>query len=74
MLISFDTRVISNSAQETKKQRESYAKIEDVEIHPKFKRKVDGFLNPFHDLAVIKLRLTRGDHKTVCLPTQVELR
>merc|ERR1719186_153621 len=71
---SVRVRIGVSNLEETKKQRESYAKIEDVKIHPKFKRKVDGFLNPFHDLAVIKLRLTRGDHKTVCLPTQVELR
>eukprot|EP00092_Neocalanus_flemingeri_P033869 GFUD01036831.1.p1 GENE.GFUD01036831.1~~GFUD01036831.1.p1 ORF type:complete len:416 (+),score=104.28 GFUD01036831.1:97-1344(+) len=64
-------RIGVSDLQETKRQRETFAKIENISIHPKFKRKGRGFLNPFHDLAVVKLRLLRGDHQTVCLPTQI---
>eukprot|EP00092_Neocalanus_flemingeri_P033870 GFUD01036832.1.p1 GENE.GFUD01036832.1~~GFUD01036832.1.p1 ORF type:complete len:396 (+),score=96.72 GFUD01036832.1:97-1284(+) len=64
-------RIGVSDLQETKRQRETFAKIEKISIHPKFKRKIRGFLNPFHDLAVVKLRLLRGDHQTVCLPTQI---
>lgn len=60
--------------QKTKRERKSYAKIEEVIKHPKFKRKVDGFLNPFNDLAVVKLHRVRGSHKTVCLPTKIASR
>jgi len=55
-------------------RRQSYAKIKKVFIHPKFRRKVEGYLNPFNDIAVVELHFLRGSHKTVCLPTQLDAR
>ena len=57
-----------------KKERKTYAKIKKVLLHPKFKRNVRGYLNPFNDIAVVELHFLRGSHKTVCLPTQVNQR
>jgi len=55
-------------------RRKSYAKIKKVFLHPRFKRKVRGYLNPFNDIAVVELHFLRGSHKTVCLPTQIRVR
>ena len=56
------------------KKRETYAKIKKVFLHPKFKRRVQGYLNPFNDIAVVELHFLKGSHKTVCLPTQITAR
>jgi len=55
-------------------KRKTYAKIKKVFLHPRFKRNVRGYLNPFNDIAVVELHFLRGSHKTVCLPTQVDQR
>ena len=55
-------------------KRKTYAKIKKVFFHPKFTRKVPGYLNPFNDIAVVELHFLKGSHKTVCLPTQVDQR
>ena len=65
---------INTSKQATKRQRVSFAKIEAVVTHPQYTSKGSGYLNPFHDIAVVKLRLVRGKQKSVCLPTKVEER
>ena len=57
---------------EKRERRKSYAKIKKVFLHPKFKRKVRGYLNPFNDIAVVELHFLRGSYKTVCLPTQIK--
>ena len=56
------------------KKRKTYAKIKKVFLHPKFKRRVQGYLNPFNDIAVVELHFLKGSHKTVCLPTQITAR
>ena len=53
-------------------KRQTYAKIKKVVLHPKFKRRVRGYLNPFNDIAVVELHFLKGSHKTVCLPTRID--
>ena len=63
---------LKHKISEFDERRKSYAKIKMVFLHPKFKRKVRGYLNPFNDIAVVELHFLKGPHKTVCLPTQIK--
>merc|ERR1712142_1184233 len=79
-LYNYNVRVrigVSDLEQKIKdriENRRTFAKIKKVTLHPKFKRRVPGYLNPFNDIAVVELHLLRGTHKTICLPTQIDLR
>ena len=65
---------LNQKIQKFTEKRKTYAKIKKVFLHPRFKRNVRGYLNPFNDIAVVELHFLRGSHKTVCLPTQVDQR
>jgi len=56
------------------KKRKSYALVDRVVEHPLFRLRVKGYLNPFHDIALVKLRRVAGEHATVCLPTDIRER
>jgi len=79
-LYNYNVRVrigVSDLEQKIKNRvenRKTFAKIKKVTLHPKFKRRVPGYLNPFNDIAVVELHLLRGTHKTICLPTQIDQR
>merc|ERR1711872_6826 len=79
-LYNYNVRVrigVSDLEQKIKdriENRRTFAKIKKVTLHPKFKRRVEGYLNPFNDIAVVELHLLRGTHKTICLPTQIDQR
>jgi len=51
--------------------RTHVATIGEVIKYTDYKQNIKGYLNPFNDIAIVKLNNTKGEKKYACLPTSI---
>ena len=49
-----------------RKNRTTVAQVKEVIRHPRYRKEIKGYANPFHDVALVKLGMVRGTKKVKC--------